>query len=331
MSFTVCTIGCGRHSTEVHGPSCARYAAANPEVTLAACCDSDGARAEAYRARFGYLRAYTSIAEMLDRERPDAMNLIVPAPVMAGLAEGILGRGIPLLMEKPPGLDGGQVRRLIRAASRAGTPHMVGFNRRFLPLVARLRACLDEGFRPAQVRFIRYTLVRVARTEPDFSDTAVHAVDTTRFIAGSPYREARMSYHDLPQAGPGVANIFLNGRFESGARFSIEVCPTAGAVLERAEVHLDGHSFILHIPIWNQFDAPGRLLHLADGRPVLDLDGAGLAGGPDVYLTGGFFAETARFFDDIRAGRAPAADLASSLQSVQIMHCIHRRARVYRG
>jgi predicted dehydrogenase len=268
---------------------------------------------------------------MLDRERPDAVNLIVPAPVMAALAERILRRGIPLLMEKPPGLNGSEVRRLIRAASRAGTPHMVAFNRRFLPLVARLRACLEEEFRPGQIRYIRYELVRVARTEPDFSDTAVHAVDTARFIAGSAYQEARIVYHELPEAGRGVANIFLNGRFESGARFSIEVCPTAGAVLERAEVHLDGHSFILHIPIWNQFDAPGRLLHLADGRPVLDLDGAGLAGGADVYLTGGFYAETSRFFDDIRAGCAPTADLASSLQSVQIMHCIHSRARSYRG
>lgn len=331
MSFTVCTIGCGRHSTEVHGPSCARYAAANSDVSLAACCDHDLPRAEAYRARFGYLRVYSGIVEMLDRERPDAVNLIVPAPVMAALAEGILMRGIPLLMEKPPGLDGGEVRRLIRAAARAGTPHMVAFNRRFIPLVARLRACLEKDFRPEQIRFVRYQLVRVARTEPDFSDTVVHAVDTARFLAGSPYGEVRVVYHELPQLGRGVANIFLHGRFASGARFSIEVCPSAGAVLERAEVHLDGHSFILHIPIWNQFDAPGRLVHLADGRPVLDLDGAGLAGGADVYLTGGFYAEISRFFDDIRAGHAPAADLASSLQSVQIMHCIHRRARSYRG
>jgi predicted dehydrogenase len=299
-------------------------------VHLAACCDRDAARAETFRTAFGYARAYTDIEEMLAKERPDAVNLIVPADVTADLAESVLLQGIPLMLEKPPGTGGRQVRRLMRAAAAQRTPNMVAFNRRFLPLVARLRAELSK-YPPASLRYLRYELVRVGRIEADFSDTAIHAVDTARFLAASPYREVRFAYQRLPAFGPGVSNIYLRGSFTSGARFAIDVCPVAGAVLERAEAHLDGSSYTLHIPIWNEFDAPGRLQRLVDGRADLDISGADLTSGPQVFLTGGFYEETAAFFDAIRAGRAPEADLESSLQSVEIMECIRRRRGRYHG
>jgi myo-inositol 2-dehydrogenase/D-chiro-inositol 1-dehydrogenase len=268
--------------------------------------------------------------EMLEKERPDAVNLIVPAEAMADLGERILRKGIPLMLEKPPGTGGRQVRRLIRAAAMRHTPNMVAFNRRFLPLVARLRAQLSES-PPGSLRYVRYELVRVQRTEPDFSDTAIHAVDTARFLAASPYRDVRISYQRLPAFGPGVSNIYLRGSFTSGALFAIDVCPVAGAVLERAEAHLDGISHVLQIPIWNEFDAPGKLQRLVNGRAELDISGADLAHGSEVFLTGGFFEETAAFFDAVRAGRLPEADLESALQSVEIMECIRRRRRRYRG
>src|ERR1051326_2058162 len=103
MSFTICTIGCGGMSTRAHGPSYARYAATHPETTLAACCDLDAGRAETFRARFGFERCYTDIVTMLETEQPDVVCLVAPVELTCDLACLILERGLPLLMEKPPG------------------------------------------------------------------------------------------------------------------------------------------------------------------------------------------------------------------------------------
>jgi myo-inositol 2-dehydrogenase / D-chiro-inositol 1-dehydrogenase len=289
------------------------------------------AKAEAYRSRFGYLRAYADLDEMVAREHPDAMSLIVPVKLTAPIAEALLKKGMPLLMEKPPGVDGAQVRRLIRAAARRGTPHLVGFNRRFMPMIRHLHRALRESGQPSAIHFIHYQLVRVSRMDADFSTTAIHAIDTVRFLAASDYRDVSIAYQNTSSPGGSARNIYLTGSFTSGAQFAIDICPTAGAVLERAEVHLADCSYLLHLPIWNQFDAPGRLLRIVQGRTDLDITGTDLGGGNDVYETGGFLAENSAFFDAVRAGRDPGADLQSALQPVEIMACIRRNVRRYRG
>ena len=52
----------------------------------------------------------------------------------------LLERGIPLMMEKPPGLNPAETRRMIDAAAAADAPNQVAFNRRYHPLVQRLCA-----------------------------------------------------------------------------------------------------------------------------------------------------------------------------------------------
>lgn len=97
-------IGCGEHAVACHGPSQAKYAASNPgALELAACADVDSQRAESYRARFSYLRAYTDPFAMIQAERRDAVVLVVPVERTCALGTAILERGIPVLIEKPPG------------------------------------------------------------------------------------------------------------------------------------------------------------------------------------------------------------------------------------
>ena len=64
-----CMIGCGEHAFSSHGPAQVRYVASHREIELAACCDVDATKAEEYRRRFGFARAYTDIDAMLDASR----------------------------------------------------------------------------------------------------------------------------------------------------------------------------------------------------------------------------------------------------------------------
>jgi myo-inositol 2-dehydrogenase / D-chiro-inositol 1-dehydrogenase len=331
MSFRVCIVGCGDHSRTAHGPSLRSYAEEHPDVELAACCDRDAARAESFRAGFGFGRAFTDMDEMLAAEKPHAVCVVVPPQACVALAERVLLAGAPLLLEKPPGMHGRDVARLARTAERRMVPHMVAFNRRFIPLMVEMEHTLRSLEAESAIQLIAYDMIRVDRLEPDFSGTAVHAIDAVRFIAGSDYRRVLFTYDALPSLGPGVANVTMDGHMASGARCQVRICPAAGAVIERAAVHLHGHSLYLELPIWNAVDAPGRLVHMAAGRVEREVSGAALLPGGELFKTGGFLQETARFLDDVRAGRTPPSSLAAAVQSVQVMERMSIRARSFSG
>src|SRR5437899_6994172 len=108
-------IGCGEHAESSHGPAQARYAATHFGTELAACCDLDASRAERHRQRFGFARSYGDALAMLGAERPDAVALVVPPEATCELACRILERGIPALIEKPPGRSTPEVDCMIAA------------------------------------------------------------------------------------------------------------------------------------------------------------------------------------------------------------------------
>jgi myo-inositol 2-dehydrogenase / D-chiro-inositol 1-dehydrogenase len=328
----LCQVGCGEHAHAVHGPSQARLARERPGLVLAACCDKDAARAEAYRTAFGFGNAYSDLEKMLEAERPDAVVLVVPVETTVPVATTLLSRGIPTLLEKPPGATAPEVDRLIAAAGeggRGGQPvsHQVAFNRRYVPLVQELRRRL-EVMGPLQ--HLHYEMVRVDRRDPDFSTTAIHGIDAVRCLAGGDYASARFSFREMRELGPGVANIFVDATLLSGATAHLAFCPVAGAVLERVTAHVHGHTFFLHVPMWGGADSPGRLLHFEGGRLVEDLDGATVGDGTALFELGGFYRETAAFLDALASGQPPAPDLRASRQSVELAECLRNRGEEFR-
>jgi predicted dehydrogenase len=314
MRFAV--IGCGWVTQAMHAPSYAQYMKEHPDLVPVACCDIDPGKAEAVRSQFGFLRAWSDVTGMLAEENLDAVCLNVPPALAGELGCQVLRRGLALLCEKPPGLTPDEVERLIAAAKESGAAHMVAFNRRWMPLTRELVKQLDGR----QVEYVQYTLSRVGRNDPDFSTTAVHAVDAVRFLAGSDYRRVQIRRHDLAEMGEGAANFSLSGEMQNGALVEIAITPLAGLAVERALVSAHGWTADLHCP--TGADGSGRLDVYAAGRLMAGLDGATAAGGAEAWRTGGFYQEDAAFFDSLRAGRTSPDGLESARQSIAIMHAI---------
>lgn len=329
MSFRICTIGCGSMATTGHGPAYARYAATHPETELAACCDLDPAKAERFRERFGFARCTTDLDRMLAEEKPDAVCLIAPMHLTCPLSCHILEQGTPLLMEKPPGMTVEEVDRMVAAAQRGGAPNQVALNRRYMPLVQEMRRLLEEHA-PANTRqYLRYDFSRFRRADADFSTTAIHGIDTARFLAGADYAEIRFRYQEMPRFGPAVANLLLECMFANGMAGRLDFCPMGGVLFERATVHADDHTFLLDLPVWNSVDGQGRVRHIHRGTVVEDVGGEDLADGVEGFVANGFYAENEAFFEDIRHGRRPAGDVASARQSVAVMQCLRERRGHY--
>lgn len=328
MAFSLCIIGCGSLSNKAHGPSYRQYASLHSDVVLTACCDVNAERAETYRRTFGFARAYTDFREMLDKERPSAVCLMAPVELTCEISCAIMERGYPLLMEKPPGLDATECRCMIAAAAKSGVPNQVSFNRRYCPLVVELKQRL-AAFAPEAIHDIRYDFFRIGRKDADFSTTAIHGIDTVKFLAGADYRRVRFTYREFPELGTNVANIFLECEFVSGATAHLNFCPNTGVLIERATVTLLDHTFLLNVPIWAAYDTPGRLLHLHRGQTVADVAGDSVCDASQMHIASGFFGEDASFLNDLRAGRRPVGDIASGLQSVEIADCIRKRLPEY--
>lgn len=329
-----CLIGCGEHAESSHAPALVECAARLPWLERVACCDLDPARAERVRQRAGFARAYSDAAMMVAREHPDAVAVVVPPTAMTTVAPPLLEAGVPLLLEKPPGITAADVDLLRRAAARGSrpTPNQVAFNRRFAPVLRAAREILESLGGAGAVQHVQYEMTRVARTDPDFTLTAVHAIDAARFLAGSDYAALQLAYVQPAGGTPGVVNYLATGTFASGASVHLACCPAAGVVVERAVVHAGAHTLFAHVPMWAAFDAPGLLQHLHDGRLVAEHRGAGADAGSreaPAFVLGGFLAQYLAFFEAVHNGRPPSPDLDAARQSVEVADAMRQRRGHY--
>ena len=229
-------IGAGSHSQRNHLPSLARYVALHPgQVELAGLCDLRRAHAEEMAARYGFSRVYVDLDEMLRVERPDGCVAVTPIPVTAQIAARVIEAGVPLLMEKPPGATADEAQQIVQLVERSAARVMVSMNRRYDPA---LRAALRWwGDRP--IRYIRATISRVDRREPDFVyGTAIHPLDTLRAIAGDV-----CAYEAESREVDGVRWVVARFVFECGALGVLEVLPTAGAMAESYYVAMAPHNY----------------------------------------------------------------------------------------
>ncbi len=323
MAFKLCVIGCGPMATDWHGPSYQAYLATHPDWVLAGCCDLDGAKAETLRESCGFLRTYTDYHTMMAQENPDAVCLLVHAGAMARLAVDILRYGVPVLLEKPPGLTAEETAAIAEAARAAGTTASVAFNRRHMPLVRRLREALAAE--TGDITCVKYDFYRTGRTDDDFSTTAIHGIDMARVLAGADYQALRLDYRPHPALGAHVTDMYLAGTFENGAAAQLAFCPVGGVDMERAVVHLTGVTYELRLPVWGGVDMPGYLARLVDGKVDWTVTGSD----EPLFITNGFFHENAAFLDAVAAGYAPQDGVESGIQPVAVAEHIRARKTVY--
>lgn len=320
MTIRLAVIGCGYITQASHGPAYLRLVAESPGLVLAACCDSNPARADAVREKFGFSRAYTDDAQMLAAEPLDAVCLNVPVGLTAQMSASILKARIPLLAEKPPALTVEALDPLIQLASQTGVLHQVAFNRRFAPLVQVLKGWLEGQ----AIVHVDQTFSRVSRTDSDFSTTAIHGIDTLRYLVGSDFRTLRLDYRELV-IGPASATVFVvDGAFQSGAGVHLLFQPVSGRPAERTHVYTRDHTYELSLNLGN--DAPGWLRHWHKGELVRELSAAEVCGSSEDYVVSGFYAENAAFLNAVQTGIAPLEHgFVSARQSVAIMQAMRER------
>jgi myo-inositol 2-dehydrogenase / D-chiro-inositol 1-dehydrogenase len=300
-------IGCGEHSESGHAIPLARYQAAHPdEIELTAACDLNLERAQFFCRQYGFINAYRDVDEMLAQRKLDGCLAVVPVQKISEFGIKLLGLGIPCVVEKPLGSSLAEAKALLDAARATGTMNMVSVNRRFMPF---LNQALEWTHNAGPLRYVRCTLTRHARGEPEFLwSTAVHAVDALRHIAGE-VGEAKIRV--LGPAGGSAEWYAINLSFENGVSGRLDLLPTAGMLEETYELIGEGFRASVTCPF-----GPERGLRCFRENRLVLVEAAS-EGSPEDVLNG-CYDEASEFIRALTVKRAARPSIEEVFPSVEL-------------
>ena len=326
--FKICSIGCGAMAKSGHGPAFAKYKRDYEDVCLAACCDINEEAAKTFKEQFGFEAYYTDYNKMLDECKPDVVSLICPVHLTCPMAIDIMKKGYNIILEKPPGKDVEEIKLMMKAAEESGVNVRTAFNRRYTPLIMKLKELLkkDEG----KVLNITYQMYRTQRYEEDFATTAIHAIDVVKDIIGADYKDVTFNYQHLPEFGEKVKNIIMTATMENGVMAQITFMPAGGSVVERITVNTVDNSYFVELPFWNNIDVPGKLTHVKVNCVQDIITGDTLSDSTEMFELSGFYDENRLFFEHLRSGGERICDLETAIQSVELEHIVRTDTTQYK-
>ena len=168
------------------------------EARVVGWCDTDAAKAESAASAVG-ATAYVDVATMLDRAKPDLLDIVTPPPTHRDLVALAAARRIPAICQKALAPTTDEAVEIVAIADAAGTPLVVHENFRWQPWYREAKRLLDGGalgqphavafrLRPGDGQGPRAYLDR----QPYFQrmprllvyETAIHFIDTFRFLMG---------------------------------------------------------------------------------------------------------------------------------------------------
>jgi virulence factor len=303
-------------ANNVHYPSLVEFA----DVEILALCDLVEEKLHATADKFGLDRRYTDYRRMLEETDPEAVYILMPPHQLYDLTVDCLQRGLHVFIEKPPALTTHQITWLAKWAEKHGALGMVGFNRRYIPL---LRLCkqqvLEHGGEMHQVvaTFYKWT---DAEMHPYYNGAldiltsdCIHAVDTLRFLGGEVKRVVSsikslgmnydVSFNALMELSNGGTGVLL-GNWRTGGR------------IHQFEMHARGISAFVN----PDFEA---VIHRDGSLFAEKLDTKEVAGSPDNYKYYGFWGENRHFIDCVKSGQEPETSFADAVRTMELVDAIY--------
>ncbi len=284
------------------------------DVDLVAVCDLSLEAREAAGEEVGVARRYAGGEEMLDAEPLDVVFVATPAHLNGQAALPCLERGVNTLLEKPPGLSVAETTALRDAAARTGAKAMVGWNRRFHPIIVWAREKVEARGPVTQiVGEFHKSIARLSASGrfPEhlmdnlFLETPIHSLDIVRAIAGAEVAEVQSVVRRSNSPYKDVHGALI--LFENGCLVHLIANYTTDARLERYEIHGNNISAYLE-GVWQG-------VVLCDGERY-ELRGKGNSGTQE---------QNRYFIDCIKSDRPvslPAANLDEAVKTMELAEAI---------
>ncbi len=200
-------------------------------VRLAGAASFDPESLADMQERFGVEAVFDDVADMLDQEQPDLLDIAAPPNAHQALLNEAAARGIDVICQKPLGGDLSTARAMVERAEAAGIVFAVHENFRFQPWYREAKRVMAAG-RLGEVTNISFRLRpgdgqgpgAYLDRQPYFQtmerflvhETAIHLIDSFRYLMG----EVTGVYAHLLKHNPAIAGEdagYLVFAFSSGA------------------------------------------------------------------------------------------------------------------
>ncbi len=237
-------------------------------VELVAVCDPVEPAADLFAT--GTVAHYRELAELLARERPDAVYVATPNHLHAAQAIACLEAGVAVLCEKPMAPTAAEAEGIAAAAQRTKTPYATAFDQRHHPAHIRAAELVRGGVLGTltQVR-LDYACWLPAAWRPTTGTADNWRIDRARAGGGAVIDLAPHGL-DLVEVVAGQRLTHLTGYYQGGVHgFGADggYAVDDGGVLVGA---LDGGALLAHTVGYNRPDAlPRRRLELVGTAGML--------------------------------------------------------------
>ena len=209
-------IGAGNYASSMLLPHLARMG----NVRLAHVATNRSLSAANARRRFGFAAASTTADAVLEDGSLDAIFIVTRHHTHADLVCRALQTGRSVFVEKPLALTSEQLQQIIETVISTGNDRlMVGFNRRFAPLLVQMRS----RFGPSAAGSVTRYLINAGRLDAEswyrneelggsrFAGEGGHFIDTLSWWCGAPAEEV----YAVRGAEPG--DLQATVRFQNGS------------------------------------------------------------------------------------------------------------------
>jgi virulence factor len=308
-------IGAGGLANAVHYPSLAEF----DDVEIAAISDLDDGRLKSTAEKYKVEKTYKDYKKMVQEVDLDAVYVIMPPHHLFDLVIHCLNSKLNVFIEKPPGVTAEQTRNMALTAEKNGCLTMVGFNRRFIPIMVEAKRIVRE--RGEIIQCVATFYKNSIGAGPYYAGAidiltcdAIHAVDTLRWMGGeavSVASDVRSIYAEYDNS----FNALL--KYENGATGVLLTNWVVGKRVHTFEMHATGISAFVN-------GDDGALIYSDNKEEPLVLNAKEVAGSSENHKYYGFYGEDRHFIDCIKQKKMPDTNFADAFKTMELVNCIYR-------
>jgi predicted dehydrogenase len=292
------------------------------DVDRVALCDLDEKRARRLAGHYGWPAVYGDLAEMIQREKPDAVIVCTGARTHPDIVVRVLEMGLPVFMEKPSSIDIKGTQRILDASRKAGRIVQVGHQKRHGLAYRRAREIVsnaEEFGSIVQIESKMHGFTVFPTMYTCMLEWQCHNLDLVVSFGGEIREIEAKSHMRSNRTGALIAML----RFESGALATLGWGSFGGPgqFAERLEIISD----------------KGKGVIVSNAREVTCYDeDTGSTWAPDwnpisrnqSHVFNGYVGELRHFIDCVKEGRRPEPSIEDEAKTMVWLAEIARKAGI---
>lgn len=317
--FRVAMIGAGGRANQVIYPALDSL----KDVKIEAICDIDEESLTETANKYGVEKRYgnsvTDYQRMIEEIEPDAVFAIGNPHEFYDIWKWCLEQGLDLYIEKPLGLTIHQARSLAYLAEKKDCITQVSFQRRFTPMVVKLKEkCLERGpIIHTVCKFYKCNIQPRLEARDHMMDDTVHSIDTVRWMCGGEVE--KIESHIKRIQVPDINFISATLHFDNGSTGYIINSWSSGKRIFAVEMHAPG------IFVEAEHEDKGYLYAEGDVEGV-EYDTREVAGSDEFYDYTGVTALCRQFVDCCRARQQPDSNFSDAVKTMEVAEKILAQA-----